>query len=565
VHRDLDAIKSQGGLDEVIHALPDELYRLARRPLDLVIVVDDGFDYPLPKGVGPVAYWAIDTHLNFERSLWRSRQADYVFAAQKLGAQRLRESGIPTATWVPLGCDPQMHGKQHVPKQFNVAFVGNALPGRRTTLLRRIDERFRPVFIGNGVYFQQMAAGYSAAWIVFNCCINFDLNMRVFEGLASGSLVFTNALPGNGQDELFTDGKHLATYGTDDDEAMEKLAYYLDDKEACERIGAAGRAEVLAKHTYAHRVHEILALVAAHRAGAELGSGSKASSAPAGWAKRSPGPPDANDVSAIPDRSSVISHPSPITHHSPLTIHQGAATHHDASYFDHARPELLPLVSDGAKTILDVGCGSGRFGESLKARQPCEVVGIELDQRAAALAHARLDKVFCCDVASLDAGPWHGHFDTVVLADVLEHFLEPAAQLLRLRACLKVGGQVVLSVPNVREHRIVRGLLLGNFTYEPAGITDHTHQSFYTLDSLKRFLAECGFVVEQVHAVPTIGFDEWERAGRPGNISIAGMHLAGPPEDVFEYFVYQWLVVATTPAKPAAPRRDLDLNGKLAA
>ena len=51
-----------------------------------------------------------------------------------------------------------------------------------------------------------MARIYSASRIVFNRSIKDDVNMRVFEALASGSLLLTNDLAANGQAELFRDG-----------------------------------------------------------------------------------------------------------------------------------------------------------------------------------------------------------------------------------------------------------------------------------------------------------------------------------------------------------------------
>ena len=57
-----------------------------------------------------------------------------------------------------------------------------------------------------------MARVYSASRVVFNRSIRNDVNMRVFEALACGSLLVTNDLAENGQDELFQDRVHLATY-----------------------------------------------------------------------------------------------------------------------------------------------------------------------------------------------------------------------------------------------------------------------------------------------------------------------------------------------------------------
>jgi hypothetical protein len=84
-------------LAEVVFFHPDDLARVPRTGFDLYLVIDDGFDYPLPADLHPLVYQAIDTHIGFERSRARAAQADLTFAAQKDGAERLRQAGIETA------------------------------------------------------------------------------------------------------------------------------------------------------------------------------------------------------------------------------------------------------------------------------------------------------------------------------------------------------------------------------------------------------------------------------------------------------------------------------------
>src|SRR5207244_585630 len=122
--------------------------------------------------------------------------------------------------------DPAIHRKHHLAKQYDVSFVGNLCPGPRTELLEQIRRRFPNTFVGRA-YFEAMAQTYSMSKTVFNRSVQNDVNMRVFEALACGSLLLTNDLRENGQDELFRDGVHLATY-RDVEDLLDKLAYYLD-------------------------------------------------------------------------------------------------------------------------------------------------------------------------------------------------------------------------------------------------------------------------------------------------------------------------------------------------
>ena len=91
--------------------------------------------------------------------------------------------------------------------------------------VRRIQRRFPDTFVGQR-FFDAMARTYSASRIVFNRSIRNDVNMRVFEALACGSLLLTNDLADNGQAELFRDGEHLATYA-DAEELLDRAAFYL--------------------------------------------------------------------------------------------------------------------------------------------------------------------------------------------------------------------------------------------------------------------------------------------------------------------------------------------------
>ncbi len=188
--------------------------------------------------------------------LQKARGSDLVFAAQCDGAEQLRAAGIGTAEWLPLACDPEIHARQDVPKEYDAAFVGNVFPGPRAELLALIRRRYPRSFIGNA-YFDEMAREYSAARTAFNRSIRNDVNMRVFEAVACGSMLLTNDLADNGQGEHFRDGVHLATY-RDAEELLDKLAFYLGRDEARERVAAAGRAEAIEKHTYRHRMERLL-------------------------------------------------------------------------------------------------------------------------------------------------------------------------------------------------------------------------------------------------------------------------------------------------------------------
>jgi GT2 family glycosyltransferase/tetratricopeptide (TPR) repeat protein len=248
--------RALGKLADVEHFLPTEFSRIPRGAFDLYLNIDDGLEYRLPVDLHPCAFWAIDTHLNLPWYVEKGPEFDLVFTAQRDGAEQLRAAGITSAAWLPLACDPEIHAKHDMPKTIDICFVGNVFPGRREEFLDLIRRRFRNSFVGQR-FFEEMAKTYSAAKLVFNASLRNDINMRVFEALACGSLLITNDLRDNGQEELFRDGIHLATY-SDAEDLFDKIAYYLRKDELRERIAAKGRSEALAHHTYLHRMQQVL-------------------------------------------------------------------------------------------------------------------------------------------------------------------------------------------------------------------------------------------------------------------------------------------------------------------
>jgi 2-polyprenyl-3-methyl-5-hydroxy-6-metoxy-1,4-benzoquinol methylase len=99
------------------------------------------------------------------------------------------------------------------------------------------------------------------------------------------------------------------------------------------------------------------------------------------------------------------------------------------------RPDVVKLVPQWYERVLDVGCGTGSVGWLLK--ESCgriSVTGVELDPTMAELARHYLDGVVAGDIGDvLDRGSLDNiTFDCILLADVLEHIVEPWAILRRL-------------------------------------------------------------------------------------------------------------------------------------
>ena len=172
------------------------------------------------------------------------------------------------------------------------------------------------------------------------------------------------------------------------------------------------------------------------------------------------------------------------------------------AYFQQSRPEMLRFLPANPARLLDVGCGEGAFGKSVRDKFPnCEVWGAEISPAAADIAATRLHIVKQGDF--LEGVFPQGHFDVITMNDSLEHMVDTQAVLAKVRNLLKPGGALIVSFPNVRYYQNLRDLVFRNdWQYQDFGILDRTHYRFFTSKSAARTLSECGFKVELIEGLP---------------------------------------------------------------
>lgn len=168
-------------------------------------------------------------------------------------------------------------------------------------------------------------------------------------------------------------------------------------------------------------------------------------------------------------------------------------------YHAGARGDLVEMFSNNPKIVLDIGCAAGGTGELLKRKFPdCKVWGVETNRAAAKFAAERLDRVLVGKFEEFDLqqeGIAKGSLDGVILADVLEHMYNPWSVMVALQPYLSATAQVIISIPNVRNLKLMEDLAAGFWRYDAAGLLDITHIRFFTLKEFRRFLHETGFHV----------------------------------------------------------------------
>ena len=257
---------------------------------DLYLQVDDDFYYEWSNAYHPSAYWVIDGHridapssrhpqfnVPFQR-YWRlvkMESFDYTFIALQDKADMARHSQSlidrgKIINYLPTGCDTSIHKPILVDNKYDWCFVGNVIEPKRQRFLDVLKETFPNCFIGRA-YGDDMAKIFSESKIIFNKSLNNDINMRVFEGMACGGLLLTNAT-----DNLYnlfgydvatyecvdTPGISGSTIGVSDvDDCIKVMKFYLSND--AQRIELANRnlEMVRSEHTYKARVKQLLDVV----------------------------------------------------------------------------------------------------------------------------------------------------------------------------------------------------------------------------------------------------------------------------------------------------------------
>lgn len=131
-------------------------------------------------------------------------------------------------------------------------------------------------------------------------------------------------------------------------------------------------------------------------------------------------------------------------------------------------PEMRRLAENiqDRETILDVGCGNGRFLEAIKSKQ-VNYLGVDNSSAMIELAKRNYpgQRFLIADILQLDTFP-ENNFSKVFCLAVLQHLpgrdlrLQALAQL---AGKLKPGGELIISVWNLWRQPKYRALLFKNF------------------------------------------------------------------------------------------------------
>jgi O-antigen biosynthesis protein len=157
--------------------------------------------------------------------------------------------------------------------------------------------------------------------------------------------------------------------------------------------------------------------------------------------------------------------------------------------FSQARTELVGAmdIKEGMD-ILDIGCANGttlkyikdnNSGVSLCGVEPCKRLAKQAKQYA---------KVHNCTVEKFLKRHRH-KYDIIIMADVIEHLLDPWTVVRDMGKLLKTGGYIIASIPNVLNCTVIINLFkYGTFGYHSCDIVNKEHIRFFSsIDMMELF------------------------------------------------------------------------------
>jgi len=205
-----------------------------------------------------------------------------------------------------------------------------------------------------------------------------------------------------------------------------------------------------------------------------------------------------------------------------------------SNYYTHLRLDILKHVPHDVCNVLSVGCGAG-VTEATLVEKGIEVTGIELDHDAAQMARTNGLTVIEADAEDAQIQLGKKVFDCLIYADVLEHFADPLKALRLHVQHLRLGGTVIISVPNFRYYEVLWQLAIrGHIRYEDDGILDRTHLRITTRRMVVDWLSQVG--------LPSVSWHYQISRRRDKVFSAVSLHLAN------EFVARQVVVVGSCQA-----------------
>lgn len=148
--------------------------------------------------------------------------------------------------------------------------------------------------------------------------------------------------------------------------------------------------------------------------------------------------------------------------------------------------------------ILEIGPSAGYMTRAF-LDNGCIVDVVESDQKAVLKLPKNVRKVFNVSIEQDEIYDHLGKFDFIIMADVLEHLVNPGHVLKQLQKISSLNTKLVISLPNIASWIMRKQLFFkGDFEYRDSGLLDKTHLHFYTVNTLPKILSDNGWKADKI-------------------------------------------------------------------
>jgi hypothetical protein len=188
------------------------------------------------------------------------------------------------------------------------------------------------------------------------------------------------------------------------------------------------------------------------------------------------------------------------------------------------RFEVLRRMADGilrnANHLAEMGCGSGIVQRQIEDAFQKQIMGFDLNENALLENSSRTSEVCCYDVFQRNP-EYDGHFDGIVLFDVLEHLQEEDGFLEAIQFHLATNGKLIVNVPAFQQ-------LFSRYD-EAAGHFRRYDIGTFAEVAERNGMSITGWTYWGMPLVPLLVLRKfWVLAQRQENIIASGMDSRGP-------------------------------------
>lgn len=159
--------------------------------------------------------------------------------------------------------------------------------------------------------------------------------------------------------------------------------------------------------------------------------------------------------------------------------------------------KIIEIIGED-KTILEIGSSAG-YMTKIFLENGCKVDVVESDSEVISKIPKGTRKILNKSIEEALIYKELNNYDFIIMADVLEHLVNPEQVLKKLLKIASDKTRLIISVPNIASWAMRKQLFFnGDFEYRESGLLDKTHLHFYTVNTLPKILSKNGWKVKKI-------------------------------------------------------------------